>query len=133
MAHYKETEICRNGKIKGPHGVIQGYNGIAVTDSKNQVIIAANAYGSVYEGQYFSEMLEKTEQYMGEVSGKEKPLKGAVILGDTDYFSEENLQAAKKKEMEAVIPDEQYRNRDERLKEGERREGKERLDARDFK
>jgi len=122
-----------SGKIKGPHGVIQGYNGIAVVDSKNQVIIAANAYGSVYEGQYFSEMLEKTEQHMGEVSGKDEPMKGTVILGDTDYFSEENLQAAKKKEMEAVIPDEQYRNRDERLKEGERREGKERLDARYFK
>ena len=25
-----------SGKIKGPHGVIQGYNGIAVADSKNQ-------------------------------------------------------------------------------------------------
>jgi transposase len=122
-----------SGKIKGPHGVIQGYNGIAVVDSKNQVIIAANAYGSVYEGQYFSEMLEKTERNLSEANGKEEPLKGTVILGDTDYFSEENLQAAKKKEMEAVIPDEQYRNRDERLKEGERREGKERLDARYFK
>jgi hypothetical protein len=43
------------------------------------------------------------------------------------------LQAAKEKEMEAVIPDEQYRNRDEELKEGERREGKERMDARYFK
>jgi hypothetical protein len=64
-----------SGKIKGPHGVIQGYNGIAVVDSKNQVIIAANAYGSVYEGQYFSEMLEKTEQNMSKVSGKDEPMK----------------------------------------------------------
>src|SRR5215510_12435759 len=36
-----------SGKIKGPHGVIQGYNGLAVSDSKNQVVIAANAYGTV--------------------------------------------------------------------------------------
>jgi hypothetical protein len=28
--------------IKGPHGVIQGYNGIAVADEKNQVIITAS-------------------------------------------------------------------------------------------
>ena len=122
-----------SGTIKGPHGIIQGYNGIAVTDSKNQVIVAAKAYGSVYEGQYFPEMLEKTERSMREVKGKENPLKGAIILADTDYFSEDNLQAAKAKEMEAVIPDEQYRNRDEQLKEGERREGKERMDARYFK
>ena len=122
-----------SGKIQGPHGVIQGYNGIAVADGKNQVIVAANAYGSVSEGQFFTEMLEQTERNMRTVKRKRKPLKGTVILGDTAYFSEDNLQAAKRKETEAVIPDEQYRNRDEQLKEGERREGKERFDARYFK
>jgi hypothetical protein len=30
-----------SAKIKSPHGYIQGYNGIAVADSKNQVIVAA--------------------------------------------------------------------------------------------
>jgi transposase len=122
-----------SGKIKGPHGIIQGYNGIAVADSKNQIIIAADAYGTVAEGQYFPDMLEKTEQSMRVVTRKENPLKGTVMLGDNGYFSEGNLQAAKEKEMEAVIPDEQYRNRDEQLKEGGRRQGKERFDARDFK
>jgi hypothetical protein len=32
-----------SAKIKGPHGVIQGYNGIAIADGKNQVIVAAEA------------------------------------------------------------------------------------------
>ena len=122
-----------SGTIKGPHGVIQGYNGIAVVDSKNQVIVAGNAYGTVAEGQYFSEMLEKTEGSMREVKGKENPLEGTVILADNAYFSEDNLQEAAKKEMEAIIPDEQYRNRDDQLKEGELRKGKERFDARYFK
>jgi hypothetical protein len=122
-----------SGKIKGPHGVIQGYNGIAVADSKNQVIVAAGAYGSVYEGQYFPAMLEKTERSMRMIKGEENPLNRTKILADTDYFSEDNLQAAKKKGMEAIIPDEQYRNRDEEMKEGKRREGKERIDARYFK
>jgi hypothetical protein len=121
-----------SGTIKGPHGVIQGFNGIAVTDSENQVIVAANAYGSVYEGQYFPQMLEETERSMRAARGEENPLQGTTILGDTDYFCEENFQEAAKKEMEAVIPDEQYRNRDGRLNEGERREGKERMDARYF-
>jgi hypothetical protein len=122
-----------SGKIKGPHGVIQGYNGIAVADTKNQVIVAANAYGSVGEGQYFTEMLERTETNMREVTGKKDPLKGTVMLGDTNYFSEDNLQAAKRKGIETVIPDEQYRNRDAQMKEGERREGKGRFDARYFR
>ena len=122
-----------SGKIQGPHGVIQGYNGIAVTDSKNQVIVAANAYGSVSEGQFFSRMLEATEENMRTVKRKKKPLEGTVMLGDTAYFSEDNLQAAKQRGIEAVIPDEQYRNRDDKLKEGKRRAGKERLDVRYFK
>jgi len=122
-----------SGTIQGPHGVIQGYTGIAVVDGENQVIVAAGAYGSVYEGQFFPEMLEKTERSMLEVKGVENPLEGTTILADTDYFSEDNLQAAKGKGMEAVIPDEQYRNRDGQLKEGKRREGKERMDARYFK
>jgi hypothetical protein len=121
-----------SGKIKGPHGMIQGYNGIAVVDSKNQVIVAANAYGSVYEGQYFKEMLEQTERNMRTVNEKENPLEGTVILGDNDYFSEDNLQVAKKMNIEAIIPDEQFRNRDKDMKDGKRREGKERLDSRYF-
>jgi hypothetical protein len=121
-----------SGKIKGPHGVIQGYNGIAVADSKNQVILAAHAYGSVAEGQFFGDMVERTEKNLQTVTGKEKPLEGTIMLGDNANFSEDNLQLAKAKGIEAVIPDEQARNRDEELKEGERRAGKEKFDSRHF-
>jgi len=121
-----------SGKIKGPHGIIQGYNGIAVADSKNQIIVAASAYGSVSEGQFFPDMLEKTERNMLEIKGV-NPLKGTVILGDNGFFSEDNLYIAETKEMEAVIPDEQFRNRDKQINEGKRRKEKERFDARYFK
>jgi hypothetical protein len=88
-----------SGKIKSPQGIIQGYNGIAIADSKEQVIIATNTYGSVAEGQFFSQMLEMAENNMCEVTGKKDALTGSVILGDTAYFSEDNLQTAKKKEI----------------------------------
>jgi len=122
-----------SGKIKGPHGVIQGYNGIASADSENHVIMDANAYGTVAEGRYFTEMLEAMESNLREAQEGETPLEGAVMLGDNGYFSEDNLQAAKKKGMTAVIPDEQFRNRDAQMKEGRRRKGKERFDIRHFK
>src|SRR5215469_4648899 len=128
-----------SGKIQGAHGVIscsvyrtRGYNGLAVADSKNQVIIAADAYGTVAEGQYFGEMLEQAESNLEAVTGEADPLKGAIVLADTAHFSEDNLQYAQQKAIDAVIPDQQYRNRDEDLKEGERREGKDRFDARHF-
>jgi transposase len=122
-----------SGKIKGPHGMIQGYNGIAAADGKNQVVIAAEVLGSVAEGQSFPGMLDKLETEMKEISGKEEPFKKALVLADTGYFSEDNLQAAKERGVEVIIPDPQFRNRDEQLKEGERRKGKERYDERSFK
>ena len=131
----KKSNVTDNesGKIKGPHGVIQGYNGIAVADDKNQIIVAANAYGSVAEGQYFSQMLDRTNENMKKIIRKEKPLEGTIMLGDNGYFSEDNLQKAKSMGVEAVIPDEQFRNRDEKMKESGRRKGKEKFDIRNFR
>jgi transposase len=124
-----------SAKIQGPHGVIQGYNGIAVADSVNQVIVAAEAFGSVYEGEHFPRMLEELERTMEEITGKEEPLKKKTMLGDTGYFSEDNLQAAKGKKMKAIIPDPQFRMRDEEFTEGKYGEyhEKARFDSRDFK
>jgi transposase len=124
-----------SAKIQGPHGVIQGYNGIAVADSKNQVIIAAEAYGGVYEGEHFPEMLDQLETAMQGITKKKRPLRKAVVLGDTGYFSEDNLQAAKKKRVEVIIPDPQFRTRDEQFTEGKYGEyhEKAKYDARDFK
>ena len=38
-----------SARIMGAHGIIQGYNGLAMSDSKNQVIIHAEACGGVNE------------------------------------------------------------------------------------
>jgi hypothetical protein len=122
-----------SGKIKGPHGMIQGYNGLAAADGKKQVIIAAETHGSAAEGPYFPEILDKVKTNMQMITEKEEPLKKAVVLADTAYFSEDNLQAAKARGVEVIIPDQQFRQRDEQLSKGEHRKGKERFEARDFK
>ena len=102
----------QSAKIKGPHGYIQGYNGITLADSKSQVIICAKAAGSAESGN-FSEMLESLENNMKAINGKEKPLKKkALCLADTGFFSEDNLQEAAKRKIEVIIPDPQFRQRD---------------------
>jgi len=98
--------------IKGPHGYIQGYNGITIADSGNQVIISAQAIGSGAESGSFPQMLNSLEETMKEVTGKKKPLKNALVQGDTGYFSEENLQEAAKRKINVLIPDQQFRQRD---------------------
>jgi hypothetical protein len=101
-----------SARIKGPHGYIQGYNGIAVADSGNQVIVAAGAIGSGAESGCFPEMLDKLEANMQTVTGKKRPLEKSLVLGDAGYFSEDNLQEAKKRNIEVLIPDPQFRKRD---------------------
>ena len=112
-----------SAKIKGPHGVIQGYNGIAVADSKAQVIVASEAFGTDYEGGAFEDMLTNLESNMKAVSGKENPAEQSLLLADTNYFCELNLQAAKDKNIDVIIPDNNFRQRDERF--NDRKENKE--------
>ena len=101
-----------SARIKGPHGYIQGYNGISIADSKNQVVIAAEAIGSGAESGCFPEMLDILNKNMQTITGKEEPLKKSIVLGDTGYFSEDNLQEAAKRNIEVLIPDHQFRKRD---------------------
>ena len=101
-----------SARMKGPHGYIQGYNGIAIADSGNQVIVAAEAIGSGAESGCLPGMLDSLEINMEKVTGEKQPLKKSIVLGDTGYFSEENLQEAKKRNIEVLIPDQQFRKRD---------------------
>jgi hypothetical protein len=98
--------------IKGPHGYIQWYNGIAVVDSGSQVIISAKAIGSGPESGSFPEMLDSLEGAIKAVTGKKAPLKDSLVTGDTGFFTEGNLQEAAKRSIAVLIPDPQFRQRD---------------------
>jgi transposase len=119
--------------IKGPHGYIQGYNGIAAADSGNQIIVSAEVIGSGPESGSFPQMLDSLEENMSGVTGKEEPLKKALVVGDTGYFSEGNLQEAAERGIEVLIPDTQFRQRDPYFAEKKHgKAGKKRFSAEDF-
>ncbi|GHV92399.1 hypothetical protein AGMMS50268_29020 [Spirochaetia bacterium] len=102
----------KSAKIKRPHGIIQGYNGIAVADVENQVIAAADVAGSVHEGDLLSGMIDELKITMQNITGKKEPLESATILGDTGYFSEKNLEEAEERGVDVLIPDQQFRKLD---------------------
>jgi hypothetical protein len=106
------TTDNESGFIKGAKGYIQGYNGVTIADSGSQVIIAAEVTGGVAEGGMFPQMLNNLEENMKALTGKEGPLKKAIVVGDTGNFSEDNLQEAAKQGVEVLIPDPQFRKRD---------------------
>jgi transposase len=104
-----------SARIKGAHGYIQGYNGIAIADSGNQVIISAEVIGSGSESSCLPEMFDKLDENMKKLTGKKRPLRNALFLGDTGYFSEENLEEASRRKINVLIPDTQFRKRDPSL------------------
>lgn len=123
-----------SAKIKCSRGVIQGYNGIAVADEKNQVIVAAECFGVNQEHSTFIPMIEQTERNLTAVTKEGDPLKNKIVLADTGYFCESNLKIAADKKIESIIPDHQFRKRDERFCDRERLTGKvEKFGLHDFK
>ena len=103
-----------SAKIKSGSGFIQGYNGIATVDAKSQVIVCAEAFGAGHEGQFLKKTVETVEKNLKKIGYKEG-LKGKKFLADTNYFSEENCENLEIKEIEAYIPDPQFRKRDPRF------------------
>ena len=121
-----------SAKIKGPHGYIQGYNGIAIADSGSQIIVSAEASGSSESGN-FPKMLESLEGSMKAISRKKKPLKKSLCLADTGFFSEDNLQEAKEMGIDVIIPDPQFRQRDPDFEGRKEEKAKERFGEEDFR
>jgi transposase len=109
-----------SAKIKSSHGVIQGYNGLAVTDSKKQIVVYPEAFGSGQEGGLLKELVEKTQKVLTHNRNRNYQMRGKTILADTNYFSEENLKYLGERKIKAIIPDQQFRKRDERFAERDR-------------
>jgi hypothetical protein len=78
-------------------------------------------------------MLDRLEATMQQITGEEKPLEQALVLGDTGFFSEGNLQEAADRGIEVLIPDPQFRRRDPYFAEKKRKKvGKKKYTKEDF-
>jgi len=122
----------QSAKIISSHGVIQGYNGVVVTDEKSQIVVAAEAHGTSYEGNLLMPMLSVAEDNMTAIE-IDKKLSEIQILADANYFNEENLQALSEKEIDAYIPDPMFRKRDPRFANADNHKGKTRKNVYDTK
>ena len=91
--------------IHSSKGYVQGYIGIAVSDQKNQIITSAQAVGTANEGEHLPEMLDQNAKNIEAAGVAPEVGKKPAVLGDSNYFSEENLKACEERGIEAVIPD----------------------------
>jgi hypothetical protein len=104
-----------SAKMKTSHGVIQGYNGVAVVDEKRQVVVHAEAFGAAQEHDLLEPMIEGTRGNFEKI-GSEKDVFGkAKLVADSGYHTEANMKMVMEEGIDAYIADTRFRKRDPRF------------------
>jgi transposase len=113
----KKSNVTDNesAKIKTGKGVIQGYDGITVTDAKRQVVVHAQAYGEAQEHALLVPMLEGVRESFRELGRDKDVLKGAVVAADSGFHSNENVKYLFDTSVDGYLADTLFRKRDPRF------------------
>jgi transposase len=116
-----QSNVIDNESAKMPsaHGVIQGYNAQALVDSKHQVILAAEAFSS-QDHQNLAPMLAVAKQHWRALGKDETFFQGKQLTADSNYHSFNNLAVCQAEQIDAYIPDIQFRKRDPRFADQDR-------------
>jgi transposase len=104
-----------SAKMKTSHGVIQGYNGVAVVDGKHQVIVHAEAFGAAQEHDLLKPMIDGVRENFEKIASEEDVFEKAKLVADSGFHTENNMQMVMEEEIDAYIADTQFRKRDPRF------------------
>ena len=104
-----------SAKMLTSHGAIQGYNGQGLVDSKHQVIVSAEAFGSGQDNEHLAPLVDLAKENLQGVGYPEEHLEGKVLSADANYHSEPNLKRCAEEKLDAYIPDVNFRKRDPRF------------------
>ncbi len=105
-----------SSKMVTSNGTIQGYNGQALVDSKTQVIVHAEAFGTGHDHDLVPPMLDGAIENVKKMGLPRDYFKGAILTADSGYHSKMNIIKCMDEEMDAYIPDKRFRTRDPRFK-----------------
>ena len=111
-----QSNAVDNQSVKMPtsHGVLQGYNAQALVDSKHQVILAAEAFAS-QDHENLEPMIKGGKKNAIAIGKRETFFQEKQLTADSNYHSFEALSFCKNENIDAYIPDIQFRKRDERF------------------
>lgn len=99
-----------SAKMTTSKGTIQGYNGIAISDDKHQIILQANTYGSVGEQQTLKPAVEQLNKQLTEL-GTPNTFKQAKFTADSGFHSKNNLEFMATTGLDSYIADTGFRSR----------------------
>jgi transposase len=100
--------------MKTSHGVIQGYNGVAMVDSKHQIVVNAEATGDS-EPAILKPMVEGTRENFKGIGKEEDIFKETKLSADSGFHSEKNVEMVTETGIDAYIADNKFRHRDPRF------------------
>ena len=104
-----------SAKMKTSHGVIQGYDGLAVVDGKHQVVVHAEAFGAAQEHELLIPMIEGTRENFEAIGNKKGVFKEVKLTADSGFHTEANMKEVMTQGIDAYIADPHFRKRDPRF------------------
>jgi transposase len=109
-----------SAKMSTNHGVIQGYNGIAVVDAKHQIVVNAQAHGEGQEAHLLAPMIESTRKQCQSAGIDDDVFGNTKLTADAGYSSQASVQYTQDQQIDAYIADRQHRQRDPAFAEADR-------------
>jgi len=100
-----------SAKMKTSHGVLQGYTGVAAVDSKHQVVVHAEAFGTGDEHGLLEPMLDGIKDNLAD----DNILKRSQVLADSGFHSATTLTLLEDEGIDGYIADNRFRSRDPRF------------------
>ncbi len=118
----RKSNITDNesAKMKTSKGVIQGYDGVAMVDSKHQVVVHAAAFGEPQEHGLLEPMIEGTRENFAETGNEDDIFKKTKLTADSGFHTEKNMQMLMEQGIDGYVADTRFRQRDPRFKEADR-------------
>ena len=104
----------QSNKMHTSKGTTQGYNCQAIADGSHQVITAATIPEGGQDGRVLDELFQEASDQATAAGLGADFYQGSELLADANYHSEPNLTTVDDYQLDAVIPDPNYRDRDDR-------------------
>ena len=99
-----------SAKMTTSKGTLQGFNGIAISDDKHQIILQAHTCASVGEQQTLKPAVEQLQEQFNKL-GTPDTFKQAMFTADSGFHSEKNLEYMATTGLDSYIADTGFRSR----------------------
>jgi len=119
-----------SAKMSTAHGVIQGYNGVAVVDGKHQIVVTAQAHGEGQQAHLLAPIIETTRTQCQAAGIAEDVFQNTKLTADAGYSSQASVQYTQENDIDAYIADRNHRQRDPAFADADRYKTRSREDKR---